>query len=108
MPRLLRKEEERAKSAVYFYRKHPTPEVRILIQATPVHQFLYWIQSACGTLRRDNIQPLAGWLQARGLTGLTDFALRGVLNRYYLARLRTLLSDGAGRPQASDGNHRGT
>ncbi len=108
MPRLLRKEEERAKSAVYFYRKHPTPEVRILIQATPVHQFLYWIQSAFGTLRRDNIQPLAGWLQARGLTGLTDVAMRGFLNRYYLSRVRALLGDGATRPRGQvgqDGTH---
>jgi GT2 family glycosyltransferase len=107
MPYLLRKEEERAKSAVYFYRKHPTPEVRLLIQATPVHRFLYWIQSGCGALQRENVQPLAGWLQARGLTGLTDFAVRGVLNRYYLARLRTLLADGGSRPQAGDGNHPG-
>jgi GT2 family glycosyltransferase len=108
MPYLLRKEEERAKSAVYFYRKHPTPEVRLLIQATPVHRFLYWIQSGCGALQRENVQPLAGWLQARGLTGLTDFAVRGVLNRYYLARLRAFLADGATGSQASDGNLPGT
>lgn len=108
MPNLLRKEEARAKSAVYFYRKHPTPEVRLLIQATPVHRVLYWIQSGCGVLRRENIQPIAGWLQARGLTGLTDFAMRGVLNRYYLARLRTLLRDGASRPHAMNGSRLGT
>jgi hypothetical protein len=108
MPYLLRKEEERAKSAVYFYRKHPTPEVRLLIQATPVHRFLYWIQSGCGALQRENVQPLAGWLQARGLTGLTDFAVRGVLNRFYLARLRAFLADGATGSQASDGNLPGT
>jgi len=107
MPRLLRKEEERAKSAVYFYRKHPTPEVRLLIQATPVHRLLYWIQSGGGTLRRENIQQIAHWLQARRLTGLTDFALRGVLNRYYHARLRALLLDGADRPKSEGGNHPG-
>jgi len=78
-----------------------------LIQATPVHQLLYWIQSGGGTLRRENIQQIADWLQARRLTGLTDFALRGVLNRYYHARLRALLLDGADRPKSEGGNHPG-
>ncbi len=84
---LLRKEEQRAKSAVYFYRKHPTSEVRLLIQATPVHQLLYSIQSGCGLLTPRNVEGIAGRLRRSGRTGLADLVLRGVLNRHYLQRL---------------------
>ncbi|MGH2399680.1 MAG: glycosyltransferase family 2 protein, partial [bacterium] len=47
---LLRKEEARARSAVYFYRKVPGLETRLLIQATLLHRLIYWILSAGGLL----------------------------------------------------------
>ena len=84
---LLRKEDERAKSAVYFYRKHPTFEVRLLIQATPVHRLLYSIQSGFGLLTPKNVEHIAARLRRGRRTGLADLAMRGVLNRHYLKRL---------------------
>src|SRR5207249_1850032 len=84
---LLRKEDERAKSAVYFYRKHPTVEVRLLIQATSVHRLLYSIQSGFGLLTPTNVEHIAARLRRSGRNGLADLVMRGVLNRHYVQRL---------------------
>src|SRR5207302_1050400 len=84
---LLRKEDERAKSAVYFYRKHPTAEVRLLIQATSVHRLLYSIQSGFGLLTPTNVEHIAARLRRSGRNGLADLVMRGVLNRHYVQRL---------------------
>lgn len=85
--RLIKKEEARATSAVYFYRKHPTLEVRLLIQATVVHRTIYWLQSAGGLLSAGNIDRIVQRLRQRGQMALARLALRGVLNRYYLHAL---------------------
>ncbi len=85
--RLLRKEEERARSAVYFYRKHPTLETRLLIQATPVHRVLYWLFAGCGLLRPDNVVAVMRRMRTVGLNGIAYLGLRGVLNRHYVYTL---------------------
>lgn len=85
--RLQGKEEERAKSAAHFYSKHPTLETRLLIQATPAHQFLYWLQTGGGVLTPANVGAVTRRLRARGLDGLAYLGLRGVLNRHYLKML---------------------
>lgn len=89
---LLRKEEERARSAGYFFRKHPTLETRFLIQATPIHAFLFWLQAGFGGLNAKNALPLAQKLAARGFQGLSYLLLRGVLNQQYLRTLRAQLN----------------
>lgn len=86
---LLRKEEERAKSAVYFYRKHPTLQTRLLIQATPLHRALYWVQAAGGMLGPRNILGITTMLRQHGLHGLAFIGLRGVLNLHYIRKLGT-------------------
>lgn len=93
---LIRKEDDRARSAVYFFRKHPTLETRLLIQATPVHAFLYWLQGGCGGLTTGNASQVAQKLADRGLEGLGYVLLRGVLNQRYLRTLRVELN-GHGR-----------
>ncbi len=84
---LLRKEEERARSAVYFYQKHPTLETRILIQATPFHRALYWVQAAGGILTPHNVIAVTQKLRKLGAPSLAFLGLRGVLNRHYIHRL---------------------
>lgn len=84
---LFAKEEARARSAVYFYRKHPTFETRLLIQATLVHRFLYWIMAGAGVLHRGNLPTVIGRLEAARLAFLAQLAARSVLNRHYLASL---------------------
>ncbi len=84
---LLRKETERAKSALYFYRKHPTFETRMLIQATLIHRLLYWVQAGCGILTPENVLGTARQLRRARLDNLAHLALRGVLNRHYILTL---------------------
>lgn len=84
---LLRKEDARARSAVYFYRKVPSWDVRLLIQFTPVHRALYWLQSAGGLLTPQTLPQVSRRLRRAGLPGLEFLALRGVLNRHYMRAL---------------------
>lgn len=84
---LLRKEEARARSAVYFYRKVPTLETRLLIQATLFHRVLFWLMSAGGLLTVENVPRLADRLRTSRLSPLAFLAVRGVLNRHYVRSL---------------------
>lgn len=84
---LTQKEDERARSAVYFFRKHPTFETRMFIQATAVHRFLYWLQTGGGRLTAGNVTTLVRRLSQAGLSGPAYVLLRGVLNRHYLQTL---------------------
>ncbi len=84
---LLRKEEERAKSAVYFYHKHPTLQTRILIQATVLHRALYWLQAAGGILSPRNIITITNTMRHKGFHSLAFLGLRGVLNLHYIRKL---------------------
>lgn len=89
---LLRKEDDRARSAVYFFRKHPSLETRLLIQATLFHAFLYWVQGGFGGMTTGNASRVARKLADRGLEGLGYVLLRGVLNQRYLRTLRVELN----------------
>lgn len=84
---LFAKEEARARSAVYFYRKHSTFETRMLIQATTFHWWLYWLMAGAGALHRSNLPSVVRRLEAGRLAFLAPFAARSVLNRHYLASL---------------------
>jgi GT2 family glycosyltransferase len=87
MDALFAKEESRARSAMYFYRKHPTLETRLLIQATPVHRVLYWLLAGAGGLHRGNLPQVMDRLRRAGLGALAPLAARSVLNRHYLGAL---------------------
>lgn len=84
---LLGKEEARARSAVYFYRKFPTLETRLLIQATSLHGMVYWLLAGGGALTPQNIVSVVKGLQQFGLEGLAYFVFRGALNRHYYRTL---------------------
>ena len=84
---LLQKEEARARSAVYFYRKAPTLRTRLLIQATPVHRAVFWLLSGGGLLTPVRAPRQAERLQRRGLRPLAHLILRGALNRHYIRTL---------------------
>ncbi len=92
---LLKKEEARARSAVYFFRKHPTFETRLLIQATPVHRILYWLQTAGGLLTSATVESIVERLRRSRRQTLASVLLRGVLNRHYLRTLEAVLDTDA-------------
>jgi GT2 family glycosyltransferase len=88
---LLAKEAARAESAAYFYRKHPSLEARLLIQATRLHRFLYWLQTGFGRITPGNVVQIATTLRRTGRSGLARILVRGVLNRAYLQALESAL-----------------
>ncbi|MDQ7843990.1 MAG: glycosyltransferase [Armatimonadota bacterium] len=91
LPELLAREEERARSAVYFWRKHPTPQTRWLIQATPLHGAVYWLAALGGALDPARALQLARRLERRGRRGLAHVVVRGVLNLHYYRALTSAL-----------------
>lgn len=92
---LVRKEDARARSAAYFYRKTPTLETRLLIQLTPAHRLGYWLFSCGGWLDSTRAAALAGWLTRRGWSSLAFAVLRSGLNQRYLRTLQRELRNHA-------------
>ncbi|MEL7035340.1 MAG: glycosyltransferase family 2 protein [Cyanobacteria bacterium J06592_8] len=72
LPRLIEKEIQRGKMGVVFYQKHPTFEVRMMIQMTKLHQVLWGLLTLGGRL---NERTMAGLLQQLINQGKPQFAL---------------------------------
>ncbi|WNC23380.1 glycosyltransferase [Thermosynechococcus sp. PP22] len=62
VPTLIQKEIERGRMGVLFYKKHPIWEVKLMIQMTPFHYFLWAILSLGGILNEKTLAPLLQWL----------------------------------------------
>ncbi len=62
IPRLIEQEIERGKMGVVFYKKHPTLDVKIMIQMTIWHRILWNILSLGGLLNERSMRPLLQWL----------------------------------------------
>ena len=81
IPKLIRVEKERAKMGLVFYRKHPTFRVRLIIQFTWLHLFLWEFLTIRGMLNERSIRPLLALLIRHGYSGLAMELLRIPLNR---------------------------
>ena len=66
IPSLIDKEIQRGRMGVLFYRKHPTWEVRLMIQMTWLHRLLWGILSLGGLLNERTLAPLMQRLIDRG------------------------------------------
>jgi glycosyltransferase involved in cell wall biosynthesis len=92
IPRLVRVEQERARMALVFFRKHPSWRVRFIIQYTWLHLLLWNLLTAGGLLNERSLRPLLAWLIRQGKPGLAMELLRLPLNRigvqalFHLAR----------------------
>ncbi len=58
IPNLIDKEIQRGRMGVLFYQKHPTFEVRLMIQMTLLHRILWGILSLGGTLNERTLAPI--------------------------------------------------
>lgn len=87
---MLTKEEERARTARIFYAKHPTLESRFAVQLTPLHLLLNTLQRGFGLVTAANVEALLARTQRWGIPGVGRVLLAGVLNKRYLANLRTV------------------
>jgi len=82
IPRLIEQELERGKMGVVFYEKHPTLDVKIMIQMTVFHRILWNILSLGGSLNERTMKPLLKWLIDLGNPQLAEQFARIFLNQY--------------------------
>jgi glycosyltransferase involved in cell wall biosynthesis len=81
IPRLVQVEQERARMALVFFRKHPSWRVRFIIQYTWLHLLLWNLLTLGGLLNERSLRPLLGWLIRNGKPALAMELLRLPLNR---------------------------
>ena len=81
VPELVRKERERAKMGLVFYKKHPTRRVRFIIQFTIWHRLLWELLTLGGLINERSLRPLLRWLIRNGYPGTAMELLRLPLNR---------------------------
>jgi glycosyltransferase involved in cell wall biosynthesis len=86
-PSLVAKEQERGRTAIVFFRKHPTWAVRLMIQLTWPQRLLWEGLTLGGLLDRPLYEPLIIGLLAHGRPYLAAAVSRIVLNRYYVRAL---------------------
>jgi glycosyltransferase involved in cell wall biosynthesis len=82
IPQLIDKEIQRGRMGVLFYQKHPTWEVRMMIQMTWLHRLLWGILSLGGSLNERTMAPLLQWLIDQGRPQLSLEIARIFLNWY--------------------------
>jgi glycosyltransferase involved in cell wall biosynthesis len=82
LPDLIEKEIQRARMGAVFYQKHPTFEVRLMIQMTWLHRLLWGILSLGGSLNERTMRPVLQWLIKQGRPQLSQELARIFLNWY--------------------------
>ena len=82
VPSLVDKEIQRGRMGVLFYQKHPTQEVRLMIQMTWLHRVLWGTLSLGGRLNEKTMGPLLRWLINQGKPQLALEVARVFLNWY--------------------------
>ena len=82
LPDLISREMQSARMSVVFYKKHPTLDVRMMIQMTWLHRILWGVLSLGGALNERSLGPVMRWLIARGHPQLSQQVSRIFLNWY--------------------------
>jgi glycosyltransferase involved in cell wall biosynthesis len=82
IPRLIDREIQRGRMGVLFYQKHPTWQVRMMIQMTWLHRVLWGILSLGGLLNERSLAPCLQWLIDQGKPQLALEVARIFLNWY--------------------------
>ncbi|MTJ53703.1 glycosyltransferase [Anabaena sp. UHCC 0253] len=82
IPKLIDQEIQRGRMGVLFYQKHPTWEVKMMIQMTWFHRLLWGILSLNGALNEKTMSPFLQWLINLGKPQLALEIARIFLNWY--------------------------
>ncbi|MEL7520147.1 MAG: glycosyltransferase [Cyanobacteria bacterium J06553_1] len=82
LPKLIDQEIQRARMGVVFYKKHPTLDVRLMIQMTWLHRILWGVLSLGGALNERTLGPMMRWLIDKGQPQLSQQVSRIFLNWY--------------------------
>lgn len=94
VPKLIDKEIQRGRMGVLFYQKHPTWEVRMMIQMTWIHRLLWGVLTLGGRLNERTMAPLLQWLIDQGKPQLALEASRLFLNWYNVKGVYTAYTEG--------------
>ena len=82
IPRMIDREIQRGRMGVLFDQKHPTWEVRMMIQMTWLHRVLWGLLSVGGRLNERSMAPFLQWLIESGRPQLALEIARIFLNWY--------------------------
>ncbi|MGB3137589.1 MAG: glycosyltransferase [Nodosilinea sp.] len=82
IPKMIDQETQRGRMGALFYQKHPTREVRMMIQMTWLHRILWGGLTAGGRLNEKTMAPLLRWLIAQGKPRVALELARVFLNWY--------------------------
>lgn len=82
LPDLISREMQSARMSVVFYKKHPTLDVRMMIQMTWLHRILWGVLSLGGALNERSLGPVMRWLIEKGHPQLSQQVSRIFLNWY--------------------------
>ena len=82
LPALIDREIQRGKMGVLFYQKHPTSEVKMMVQMTWMHRLLWGILSLGGRLNERSMAGFLQWLIDKGKSQLALEIARIFLNWY--------------------------
>ncbi|MBE9233840.1 glycosyltransferase [Cuspidothrix issatschenkoi LEGE 03284] len=82
IPKLIDQEIQRGRMGVLFYQKHPSWEVKMMIQMTWFHRLLWGILSVNGLLNERTMSPFLQWLINIGKPQLALEIARIFLNWY--------------------------
>ncbi len=82
VPALIDKEIQRGRMGVLFYQKHPTWNVRLMIQMTWLHRLLWGLLTLGGSLNEHRMAPFLQWLIDQGKPQLALEIARIFLNWY--------------------------
>lgn len=86
-PVLIAKEQARARGALHLYHKHPSWEVRLMTQLTPLHPWLDTLLRLGGRVDEAGILKALQDMQRRGQAKMALALARAYLNHYYLEEL---------------------
>ena len=84
---LVKKESERAKMALIFFKKHSNLRVRFIIQLTFLHRLLWGLVCLGGIINVRTITPLLKYLVKRGKNSFALELLKIPLNLIYIKEL---------------------
>eukprot|EP00897_Mesotaenium_endlicherianum_P007374 jgi/Mesen1/6665/ME000340S05820 len=80
LPHLIEQERQRGRNGVRFFRKHPTLNVRLMVQLSPFHEALWALLTLGGSLNETTLRPAVDALVRAGRPGLAAALLSPVLN----------------------------
>jgi glycosyltransferase involved in cell wall biosynthesis len=89
IPSAIEREIQRGKMGILFYQKHPTWNVRMMIQMTIFHRLLWGILTLGGRLNERTMKPLLQWSIDRGQPQLALEIARIFLNWYNVQAIYT-------------------